>query len=60
LAALVDFLDPVRKAPLLRLYVASDPLRHGFALDHVGFLVALAASAAALASIAFERLDLAP
>jgi ABC-2 type transport system permease protein len=59
LAALVDFLDPVRKASPFYHYVASDPLRHGLELDHVGFLVALAAIAAAFATIAFERRDLA-
>jgi ABC-2 type transport system permease protein len=60
LASLVDFLEPVRKASPFYHYVASDPLRHGLALDHVAVLLLLALGAAALAAFAFERRDLAP
>jgi ABC-2 type transport system permease protein len=59
LAALVDFLEPVKSASPFYHYVASDPLRHGLALSHVTFLVALALIAAALAVLAFDRRDLA-
>jgi beta-exotoxin I transport system permease protein len=59
LAALVDFLDPVKNASPFYHYVASDPLRHGLGLDHVTFLIALALVAAVLACLAFDRRDLA-
>jgi ABC-2 type transport system permease protein len=59
LAALVDFLEPARKASPFYHYAASDPLRHGLALGHVSFLAALALIAAALAALAFDRRDLA-
>jgi len=59
LAALVDFLEPVRRASPIYHYVASDPLRHGLALDHVAFLVVLVLVAAGLAAVAFDRRDLA-
>jgi ABC-2 type transport system permease protein len=58
LAALVDVLVPVKQASPFYHYVASDPLRHGLALDHVAFLVVLASVAAALAALAFDRRDL--
>ena len=59
LAALVDFLEPVRKASPFYHYVASDPLRHGLALGNVAFLVVLAIAAAGLAALFFDRRDLA-
>ena len=59
LAALVDFLEPVRKASPFYHYVASDPLRDGLALGNVAFLVVLAIAAAGLAALFFDRRDLA-
>ncbi len=59
LAALVDFLEPVKQASPFYHYVASDPLREGLALEHVAFLVALVLVAAGLAAVAFDRRDLA-
>jgi ABC-2 type transport system permease protein len=59
LAALVGFLDIPRKASPFYHYAASDPLRHGLALGHVAFLVALAVVASVAAAVAFERRDLA-
>jgi len=59
LAALVEFLEPAEKASPFYHYVASDPLRHGLALDHVSFLAALALAAAMMAVLAFDRRDLA-
>ncbi len=59
LAPLVDFLRPLRQASPFYHYVASDPLRHGLALDHAGFLLLLSAAAAALAPLALEHRDLA-
>ena len=58
LAALVDFLEPVKQSSPFYHYVASDPLREGLALEHVAFLVALALVAAGLAAVAFDRRDL--
>jgi ABC-2 type transport system permease protein len=55
LSALVDLLDSVKFASPFYHYVASDPLRHGLALDHVSFLALLAATAAVLAVVAFDR-----
>lgn len=57
LAALVDFLEPARTASPFYHYVASDPLRQGLALGHVGFLVLLGALAAALAPLFLDRRD---
>ena len=59
LAAIVTFLEPARALSPFYHYVASDPLRHGLALDHVAFLVLVALAAAGLAIVAFERRDLA-
>ena len=59
LAALVDFLEPVRKASPFYHYVASDPLREGLALGNVAFLVVLALAAAGLAAFFFDRRDIA-
>lgn len=58
LALLVEAIEPARHASPFFHYSASDPLRQGLALDHAGFLVLLAALAAALAPLAFERRDL--
>jgi ABC-2 type transport system permease protein len=58
LAAIVDALRPLRQASPFYHYVASDPLRGGLELDHVGFLVAVAVVAAAAAVVAFDRRDL--
>lgn len=58
LAALVDFLEPVRGASPFYHYVASDPLREGLALGHAGFLALLALLAAVVSIVAFERRDL--
>jgi beta-exotoxin I transport system permease protein len=58
LAALVDFLEPVRKASPYYHYVASDPLRHGLGLGNAAFLVALALLAATVAVVSFDRRDL--
>jgi ABC-2 type transport system permease protein len=59
LATLVDFIGPVRGASPFYHYAASDPLRHGLALDHAAFLVALALAAGVLSTVAFGRRDLA-
>jgi ABC-2 type transport system permease protein len=59
LAALVDFLEPARKASPFYHYVASDPLRHGLGPGHVAFLLVLALIAGALAVVLFDRRDLA-
>lgn len=59
LASLVHFLEPARKASPFYHYAASDPLRHGLSVDHVAFLVVLALIFSALASIAFDRRDIA-
>ena len=59
LAAIVKSLEPARALSPFYHYAASDPLRHGLALDHVAFLVLVALAAAGLAIVAFERRDLA-
>jgi ABC-2 type transport system permease protein len=59
LATLVDAIEPLKHVSPFYHYAASDPLRHGLALVHAGFLVALALSAGAASTIAFERRDLA-
>ena len=58
LAELVGFLKPLRIASPFYHYTANDALRAGLALDHVSFLLVLAAVAAAAAIVAFERRDL--
>ena len=58
LAALVDALDPARKASPFYWYTASDPLRHGLDLVHTVLLVALGLAAVALATVVFDRRDL--
>lgn len=58
LASLVEFLEPVRSVSPFYHYAASDPLRHGLALEHAGFLLGLGLAAAGLAAFAFERRDL--
>jgi ABC-2 type transport system permease protein len=59
LGSLVDSLEFARKASPYYHYVASDPLRHGLALVHVGYLIGIGIIAIALAVLAFERRDLA-
>jgi len=58
LAPLVHAFRDVRKASPFYQYGASDPLRHGLALGHVGVLLGLAAVVAAVAPFVFERRDL--
>jgi ABC-2 type transport system permease protein len=58
LATLVDVLEPARKASPFYHYAASDPLRHGLGVAHVGFLLAVVLTASFLAAAAFERRDL--
>jgi beta-exotoxin I transport system permease protein len=59
LAPLVSGLEPLRKVSPLYHYTAGDPLRHGLDWTHVLVLVGIAASATALAVVAFDRRDLA-
>jgi ABC-2 type transport system permease protein len=59
LASLVHFLEPIRTASPFYHYAASDPLRHGLAAGHVAFLLLLGLAAAAAATIAFDRRNLA-
>jgi len=59
LAPLVHALKPVRKASPFYHYTASDPLRHGLELSHVGVLAAIFAAAAIAAPVVFDRRDLA-
>jgi len=59
LGSLVGSLEFARKASPYYHYVASDPLRHGLDLVHVGFLLGIGIIAIALAVLAFERRDLA-
>jgi ABC-2 type transport system permease protein len=59
LAPLVDALQPVQKLSPFYHYAASDPLRQGLGLWHVGVLLAIAVAAAAVAIAAFDRRDVA-
>lgn len=59
LAALVDALVPLQKASPFYHYAVTDPLRHGLALDHMLFLVAVTVAAAAVGIVLFERRDVA-
>jgi ABC-2 type transport system permease protein len=59
LAPLVHALETARKASPFYHYAASDPLRHGLTLGHVGVLVAVALAAAIAAPLVFDRRDLA-
>lgn len=59
LAPLVHALGTVRKASPFYHYAASDPLRHGLALSHLGVLIAIAVAAAMAAPLVFDRRDLA-
>ena len=57
LAALVDFLEPARKASPFYHYAASDPLRSGLSAPHTLFLLAVVAVAGVLAPFALDRRD---
>lgn len=59
LAALVAALEVPQKASPFYHYAVGDPLRHGLALDHTLFLVAIAVVAAVVGVLAFERRDVA-
>jgi ABC-2 type transport system permease protein len=59
LGSLVDSLEFASKASPYYHYVASDSLRQGLELEHVGFLLGVGFLAAGLAVLAFERRDLA-
>jgi ABC-2 type transport system permease protein len=59
LAELVGFLEPLRAASPFYHYAANDALRTGLAVEHIGFLLLLAAAAVGAAVVAFERRDLA-
>lgn len=59
LAALVEALETPQKASPFYHYAVGDPLRQGLALDHSFFLVAIAAAAAVVGMLAFERRDVA-
>jgi ABC-2 type transport system permease protein len=58
LAELVGFLKPLRVASPFYHYASNDALRAGLAVEHIGFLLLLAAAAVAAALSAFERRDL--
>jgi ABC-2 type transport system permease protein len=58
LAPLVGGLRPLQKLSPFYHYAASDPLRHGLALGHIGVLVAIALVASILGPLAFERREL--
>lgn len=57
LAALVELLRPLQKATPFYHYTVADPLRHGVAVWHLGFLLAVAGLAAALGVAGFCRRD---
>lgn len=58
LAPLVDALEPLQRLSPFYHYAAGDPLRHGLGLGHFGVLVGIAAVAAALGPVAFDRREL--
>jgi ABC-2 type transport system permease protein len=58
LAPLVEALEPAQKASPFYHYAASDPLRHGLDVAHVGVLVAIASVAIVAAPMLFQRRDL--
>lgn len=57
LAPLVDAFDAVSRLSPFYHYAASDPLRHGLELGHVGFLAALGAATVVAAIALFDRRD---
>jgi ABC-2 type transport system permease protein len=59
LAPLVSALEPLQKASPFYHYAASDPLRHGLDAGHAGLLLGVAVVAGVLATVLFERRDLA-
>ena len=59
LASLVDVLEPFQKATPFYHYAAADPLHEGIDPWHTLFLVVVAALAAAVGVLLFERRDLA-
>ena len=59
LAPLVDALGHVRAASPWYQYAASDPLRHGLGIAHVGVLLAIGLVACLLVPVVFDRRDLA-
>lgn len=58
LAPLVGALERLQKLSPFYHYAASDPLRHGLSVVHVGVLVAILIVAGALGPVAFDRRDL--
>lgn len=58
LAPLVSVFHAIRPLSPFYHYTASDPLRHGLALEHAAVLVCIALVAAALATLAFDRRDI--
>lgn len=58
LAALVDELEPLQKMSPFYHYAIGDPLRQGVAPTHLVFLIAVAAVAAAVGVVLFDRRDL--
>jgi len=59
LAPLVEALEPWRKLSLFYQYLEHDPLRNGFDPANAAVLVAVAAVMALVATVAFQRRDLA-
>jgi hypothetical protein len=55
----VDVLDTLQPLSPFYHYAVSDPLRNGLDATHALILVGIAAAAAAVAVVAFERRDLA-
>jgi beta-exotoxin I transport system permease protein len=58
LAPLVGFLEPLQKASPFYHASAGDPLRHGLAVGHTAFLLAVAVIAGAAGVVFFDRRDL--
>ncbi len=58
LAVLVSALEPLQKMSPFYHYAVGDPLRQGVAPSHLLFLVAVAAVAAVVGIVAFDRRDL--
>jgi len=55
----VEALEPWRKLSLFYQYLEHDPLRNGFDPANAAVLVAVAAVMALVATVAFQRRDLA-